>query len=399
MEVTVSKVAELRTANRTPVAAVRCWRGVLRTAAACIMVALTVGVGLAQEADSGAIVSESPQRGRARYVIDHIPLSLAYSGLLEGMIQPSDTKLAVGILMLSAGGLIAGSFGIPTTPAQAHLSIAYGYRGALTGMGLAEVMGVSDAGPLCFLGLASGLAGEYGGYHLAKRMTAGQAQLMSTYTDVGILGGGLVWGLAVRDADPVPWLVLGEGIGAVVGYRRQQVLSYTEGQALFVRTASVVGTLAPGALTYALAGGDGFAFLEGRFVVATALVGSIGATYLAERYIGGYPLTFGGGVACAGMTAAGALVGGGLGYIMSPSDVYGSGQTSGRMIAGGATLGALGGMAVGLRIAKRPSESPQSGRLSPGDRLTVDWAAIGASAVSYVKDRRFSAPGLVKFRF
>ena len=32
---------------------------------------------------------------------------------------------------------------------------------------------------------------------------------------------------------------------------------------------------------------------------------------------------------------------------------------------------------------------------SPGDRLAVDWAAVAASAVSYAKDRRFSAPGLI----
>ncbi len=398
MEVAVNKVVELKRASRTAVRPVWCGRGVFRTAA-FVAVLLAVGLGHAQESGSEVISNESSQRGRARYVLDHIPLSLIYCGLLEGTVQPSDAKLAVGLYMFSAGGLIAGSFAIPTTPAQAHLSIAYGYRGMLTGMGLAEVMGVNSSSPLCFLGLASGVAGELGGYHLAKGMSAGQAQLMSTYTDVGILGGGLFWGLALRNSDPVPWLVLGEGLGALAGYRRQQVLSYTEGQALFVRTASVVGTLAPAALTFTLAGGDGITFLEGRFVVATALVGSIGATYYAERYIGAYPLTLGGGVACAGMTAAGALVGAGLGYIVSPSDQYGTGETSSRMITGGATIGALGGMAFGLRIAKRSSESVQSGRLSPGDRLVVDWAAVATSAVSYSKDRRFAAPSLVTFRF
>jgi hypothetical protein len=368
-------------------------------AAVCTIVVLSVGAGLAQENGYDSVRSEGQQRGRARYVLEHIPLSLYYCGLLEGVIQPHNAKLGVGLYMLSAGGLIAGSFAIPTTPAQAHLSIAYGYRGSLTGMGLAEILGVGDAGSLCFIALGSGLAAEFGGYRLADSMSAGQAQLMSTYTDVGILGGGLLWGMTFQEGDPVPWLLVGEGVGTGVGYLRQRTLSYTEGQALFVRTAGILGALAPVGLTYTLAGSEGVGVLNGRFAAGTALLGSVGATYYAERYVGNYPLTAGGGLACAGMTAAGALVGGGLGYLMSPSDDYGSDQTAGRMIAGGATLGALGGMAAGLAIARRSAEPARGSWLLPGDRLAVNWTAISSSALSYAKERQFSAPSLVTFRF
>jgi hypothetical protein len=263
-------------------------------------------------------------------------------------------------------------------------------------MGLAEVLGVEDAGSMCFLALGSGVAAEFGGYRLAGNMSAGQAQLMSTYTDVGILGGGLLWGMTFQEGDPVPWLLVGEGVGTGMGYLRQQKLSYTEGQALFVRTAGILGALAPVGLTYTLAGSEGIGALHGRFVAGTALLGSVGAIYYAERYIGNYALTPGGGLACAGMTAAGALAGGGLAYLISPDDYN---ETSARMIVGGATLGALGGLAVGLTIARRSIELAQDSWLLPGNRLAVDWTAIPTSALSYAKDRQFSAPGLVTFRF
>ncbi|MBM3330318.1 hypothetical protein FJY68_00535 [candidate division WOR-3 bacterium] len=364
----------------------------------CTMIALSVVAGLAQQDGHDSLRSEAQQRGRARYVIEHVPLSLVYSGLLEGVVQPRDAKLGVGLYMLSAGGLIAGSFAIPTTPAQAHLSIAYGYRGMLTGAGLAEVLGVRDAGARCFTALGSGVAAEFWGYRLARGMSAGQAQLLSTYTDVGILGGGLLWGMTFQ-GDPVPWLLLGEGVGIGAGYLRQRSLSYTEGQAMFVRTTGVLGALAPVGLTYALAGSDGVGALNGRFASGTALLGSLGALYYAERHIGNYPLTAGGGVACAGLAAAGALLGGGLAFLVSPNDYYGIGETSQRMIVGGATLGAVGGLAAGLSLAKRSAALTQGSWLTPNDRLAVNWTILSASALSYAKDKQFSAPGLVTFRF
>ena len=386
-------------AGRTQAPRVRRSRRGTLLATVCTMVALSVVAGLAQENGYDSLGSEGQQRGRARYVIEHVPLSLAYSGLLLGVIQTGSAKLGVGLYMLSAGGLIAGSFAIPTTPAQAHLSVAYGFRGTLTGLGLAEVLGARDASSICFIALGSGVAAEFGGYRLASSMSAGQAQLMSTYTDVGILGGGLFWAMTFQEGDPVPWLLLGEGVGTGVGYLRQRTLSYTEGQAMFVRTAGVLGALAPVGLVYTLAGSDGIGVLNGRFVAGAALLGSVGATYYAERYIGDYPLTAGGGLACAGLTAAGALVGGGLAYLISPDDYYGFNETSERMIVGGATFGALGGMAAGLAIARRSAEPARGSWLLPGDRLTVDWAAISASALSYARERRFSAPSLVTLRF
>jgi hypothetical protein len=398
-EVTVNHGSEPLPAGRTQGPRVRRSRIGTLLAAVCTIVVLSVGAGIAQENGYDSLKSEGQQRGRARYVVEHIPLSLYYCGLLEGMVQPQDAKLGVGLYMLSAGGLIAGSFAVPTTPAQAHLSIAYGYRGSLTGLGLAEILGVEDGGTMCFVALGSGVAAEFGGYRLAGSMSSGQAQLMSTYTDVGILGGGLLWGMTFQEADPVPWLLVGEGVGTGMGYVRQQKLSYTEGQALFVRTAGILGAVAPVGLTYTLAGSEGVDVLNGRFVAGAALVGCIGATYYSERYIGSYPLTTGGGLACAGMTAAGALVGGGLGYLISPSDDYGSGQTASRMIAGGATLGALGGMVAGLAIARRSVDLAHDSWLLPGGRLAVDWTAIPASALSYAKERQFSAPSLVTFRF
>jgi hypothetical protein len=262
---------------------------------------------------------------------------------------------------------------------------------------LSEVLGLDDAGAYCFVGLASGLAAEYGGYQLARSMSAGQARVMTTYTDLGILGGGLLWGLTFQKGDPVPWFLVGEGLGAGAGYARQKMLSYTEGQGLFVRTASVLGALAPAGIIYAVGGSEGIAFLNGRLVVGTALLGSAGATCYAERYIRGYALTLGGGVACAGMAAAGALVGAGFGYLLSPSDYLEA--PSGQLISGCATIGTLGGLAVGVAIAKRSLASSPGSSLLPDGRLAVNWSAIPASALTYVRERQFSAPDLVTFRF
>jgi hypothetical protein len=397
MEVTVNHGIEASPAGRTQAPRVRRSRREALLVAVCIIAVLPANAGLAQDIGYDDMVAEDQQTGRARYVTDHIPLSLGYCTLLELVVQPRDAKLGVALFMLSAGGLIAGSFAVPTTPAQAHLSVAYGYRGTLTGLGLAEILGAEAVGWWGLLGLGTGLAAEGGAYQLAASMSGGQAQLMSTYTDVGILGGGLLWGMTFQEGDPVPWLLVGEGVGAGVGYLRQQTLPYTEGQGLFVRTSSVVGAAAPVGLTYALAGSDGIAFLDGRFAAGVALLGSAGATYCAERYIGRYALTSGGGVACAGLTAAGALVGAGLGYLVSPG--YDINETSGRILTGFATLGALGGMAAGLTIAMRSAESAGSSWLLPDDRVAVNWAAIPGSALSYAKDRQFSAPSLVTFRF
>jgi hypothetical protein len=92
-----------------------------------------------------------------------------------------------------------------------------------------------------------------------------------------------------------------------------------------------------------------------------------------------------------GVTLAGGLVGAGAGALIA-SAVRGEG---GRCISGLAAAGIAGGYALGMKLGSDMSEGASGGT----GQLRLDFAAIGASAVSYAAAQRFAAPNLVSLRF
>src|SRR5207244_2125216 len=76
---------------------------------------------------------------------------------------------------------------------------------------------------------------------------------------------------------------------------------------------------------------------------AVLVAGTLGGLYLGDRLLDGHDFTPGQGIVVELSSIAGGLVGGGLGYLVTPGDDDG---TDAKIIATGAVLGAVAGFSL-----------------------------------------------------
>ncbi len=341
------------------------------------------------------------QEGRGSFLLQQIPLALGWYGPAVLLItEPGDFQLGAALYLTTSSACFFAPMyalrNIEMTHAEAHLSVAYGYRGALSGLAVSQIVGMNDASGWAGAGLLTSIGGQFAGYALARNLSLGRATLVTTYTDFGIVDG-LGVGAVIRVLSGVESEgrivyaggLAGEVVGTYLGKMRARDWDCTEGQVVVDRTGGVLGMGVPIALYAAV---TGFSPSSDANVVMVSLLGiggNIGGTYIAERQMRDLPLTTGNGYIVAGMTIGGALLGGGIGILTNEP----------RVMAVTAAAGGAAGFCGGIALA-RSLQANQNGHSSRSrSRFELNYAALTGAVTSYACDRTFSAPNLVTFRF
>lgn len=389
------------------------WYSPVRPASLVLLAALA----LALPAPASAQESGDIHEGRGSFLIQQIPLGAWYGFGMSQFLTTDNasgkTQAAVGFLSASAFyfGPMALVWNRPVSNAQAHLSVAMGYRGIPAGFALGDLFNLGADGiygynvrPRMGLMVATSLGAQVAGYFLARDMTLGRATLVTAYSDFGWTDGMLAYGITrtvfdQRDPKSSPFFLVGLVGGTALGLSRQQRFDCTEGQVTFDRTAGLLGAAIPPALIWSVSGwGD--KGKEPAVLATLAILGNVAGIYTAERIVKDVPLSAGDGYIITGCTAGGALLGAGLGYLLSSEDA--SYEDQGRPVVGLGTLGAVGGMALGMRLTR---VWPRTAALNPRPerdgwaRVSVNFGAAAGAVTQYATSRSFSAPQLITVEF
>lgn len=341
------------------------------------------------------------QEGRGSFLLQQIPLALGvYGPAVVLMAEPSSSQVGVALYLTTS----SACFFVPMyalrnaemTQAQAHLCVAYGYRGALSGVALSQIVGATTGQAWATISLVTSISGQFAGYALARDLSLGRATLVTTYTDFGIVDG-LGLGAVLRTlsgTESEGRIVYAGGLaGAVAGtyFGRVRARDWdcTEGQVVVDRTGGILGMGVPISLYAALTDFSADADANIVWVSLLGIAGNIGGVYVAERQTRDLPLTTGNGYIVAGMTAGGALLGGGLGILTNEPRVMAL------TAATGGAVGFYGGIALARSLQANLSGRSELNR----SRFEVDYAALTGAITSYACDRTISAPHLLTIRF
>jgi hypothetical protein len=341
------------------------------------------------------------QEGRGSFLMQQIPLALGWYGPAVLLIAEPRSFEAGAALYLTTS---SACFFVPMytmrnvemTHAEAHLSVAYGYRGALSGLAISQIIGANDQSGWASMMLATSIGGQFAGYALARNLSLGQATLVTTYNDFGAVDG-LGVGAIIRVLSGVESEgrivyaggLAGEIAGTYLGKMRAHDWNCTEGQVVVDRTGGILGVGVPIALYAAITGlsPDGDANIV--WVSLLGIGGNVAGVCLAEREMRQLPFTTGNGYMVAGTTIGGTLLGGGLGILTNEP----------RVMAVTAAAGGVAGFYGGIALAKS-LQANQSGRSSLNrSRLELNYAALTGAITSFACDRTFSAPNLLTIRF
>jgi len=277
------------------------------------------------------------------------------------------------------------------TNAQAHLSVANGYRGVLAGYLIGHMFHISAYRAYSAIMMGTSIGGQVAGYTLADKLSLGQATLVTAYTDLGIMDGALL-GAACLDWTRADnrynismsfWTLAGMATGSVAGNYGAPKWDCTEGQVTVLRTGVMVGAAVPIAL-YA-------AIIQPESPAAACILGIAGSAcgaWWTKGSIHDTRFSNGNGLIVTGMTVGGALLGSGLGVLTNSAEVT--------AVTGSA--GAVVGLAGGIALAK----NLQSGKASQGyiePRIEFNYAGLVGGATSYAANRQFAVPNLVTVRF
>jgi len=341
------------------------------------------------------------QEGRGSFLLQQIPLALGVYGPAAVLItEPGTFEAGTAFYLTTASACffvpLYGLRNVEMTQSQSHLSVAYGYRGALTGLGLSQIVGATDPQGWAGISLLASVGGQFTGYALARDLSLGRATLVTTYNDFGIVDG-LGFGAVLRvlsGSDDEGRIVYASGLagevaGTYLDKLRARDWDCTEGQVVVDRTGGILGMGVPIALYAAFTGFSPSADANTVWVSLLGIGGNIGGIYVAERQTRDLPLATGNSYIVAGMTVGGALLGGGLGILTDEP----------RVMAVTAAAGGAAGFWGGIALA-RSLHRNQDGRTGPTrSRLEVDYAALTGAVTSYACDRTISAPRLLTIRF
>lgn len=183
--------------------------------------------------------------------------------------------------------------------------------------------------------VAEGVAGYL--WARSENMTAGQANVVGTGGDFGLVGGlGLAYAAGTEDIGERATAAIAlpaAAAGILAGHRVARARDYTWGDADVVYTAGALGILA------GVAGAD-LLTLEERPLAAAGMLGGAAGLYLGGRHVRGTDFTIGQASLNRLGTIAGGLVGLGLGALVSVEEEDPTAALVGA--AAGATLGYIG---------------------------------------------------------
>jgi hypothetical protein len=338
------------------------------------------------------------QEGRGAYLLWQIPLSLGWYGpAVLTLTKPDNASTGTGIYMTSAAVTYFFPFLLTKnrqiTSGQEHLSVACGFRGIAVGSMLCSIMRVKDEQVYSATMLATSITGQIAGYHFGSRFTKPQARMISNYATLGMAYLPLFSALIKDHYEDEEsffrtqsyYMLSGLAGGGSLGYRLAHDKYCSDGQPTIIAAAGWAGLLAGAGAYFVIKGpyetgvygGHHFEISSGEVKLATlmALSTSASGLYLAHKYTKGYTFSRGDGFIVMGSTAAGGLLGCGLGFLIhSSGDLENNGffQT----VSGLSSLGLITGYALGI-YSVRNQEHEYSGNLG----LSIDGAPLGLAFV------------------
>jgi hypothetical protein len=330
------------------------------------------------------------QEGRGDLLWWQIPLSLGWYGpAVVAIADPDNGSVGTGLYLISA----AATYYIPfmltknsqITPAQAHMSIAYGVSGIFAGGALSALLGVDDYRGYCGIMLGTSISGQVSGFSWGKRFTKPQSQMISQYSVFGMVDLPLFIGTLAEDPDEKLFsaaALAGIGGGTYLGHRIANGKDISEGEPVLSETSGLTGMGTGIGLYVALAGKDSIGELDisGRAMCAAMLAGTAGGLYLGHKLSKGYSFTKSDGLIIQGATYGGALLGAGIGFLAAQS---GTGADKARIVCGTSTLGLLGGYYLGMKTVRNQEHKRFSGL-----DINFDGVPLGlALAASKTKTR------------
>ena len=299
------------------------------------------------------------QEGRGELLWWQIPLSLGWYGpAVVAIANPDNGSVGTGLYLTSA----AAAYYIPfmltknsqITPAQAHMSIAYGFTGIFAGGALSALLGVDDYRCYCGIMLGTSISGQVSGFSWGKNFTKPQAQMISQYSDFGMVDLPLLVGVLAEDPNEKlisAAALAGIGGGTYLGHRIAKGKDISEGEPVISETSGLTGMAAGVGLYITLAQKDtrGDLDISGRAMCTVMLAGNAGGLFLGRKLSKGYSYSKGDGLIVEGATYGGALLGAGIGFLAGQN---GTGADKARVVCGSATLGLLGGYYLGIKTVR-----------------------------------------------
>jgi hypothetical protein len=358
---------------------------------------LTVGGfdSLRQKADNFLNTSGSAytmnQDGRGAYLLWQIPLSLGWYGpAVLALTEPENGSTAAGLYLTSA----AATYFIPfmltknrqITSGQEHLSIAYGFRGIYAGAALCALLfDMDDIRTSSGIMLATSIGGQVAGYKWGAHFTKPQGRIISHYATFGLMDLPLL--LTTIQEKPDDKLMAAGTLsglvgGTYLGYRLARGRNISDGEPTIVATSGWTGMAAGTGLylcAFSREDNDNLDINQ-KLYSALCLAGNAAGLYFGHKYTRGYSFSRGDGFIVAGTTSGGALLGAGIGFLLSPhrSDI---GMM--RLITGASTAGMLGGYYLGIKTV-RNKEHKRFSRLD----INFDGVSLGlAMAASKTKTK------------
>jgi len=284
------------------------------------------------------------QDGRTQLIITSTVTSLLFYGpAVPAILDVNDTKLGVGLYMLTATAGILIPFNATkhrnVTDASATLYRYGTTRGIIHGFLLDAAIFGDDNGVrrrLTLMTMAS-IGEAVAGYHYAtiSKMTPGTSEVISTVGDFG-MGFGIGSSVLINKEDklrPASTLTfIGSGVGMVAGKYLASTQTYTRGDAYVLQGAGYLGAYVPIALVR-LAKPNG-----PKPYVAAAMLGSLTGLGIGNHMVKDKNFTTGQGTLVELGGLAGYLFGLGVAYLLTPKN-----ENNQRVYLMSSAIGATGG--------------------------------------------------------
>ncbi|MDX2090382.1 MAG: hypothetical protein SFX73_21165 [Kofleriaceae bacterium] len=311
------------------------------------------------DASEPTVANRSSRGGRYAYLASAGALGVGLYGPALTIAADSDSvKLSVGLYMLGAGGSFFAAYALtrdkPISWGVTDAWIHGATRGMWRGYSLLQVFRgdpdysdpyeYEDPFRADFTSVALGSLAEGTAFALVAdhlHASPGLTNALGKASDYGSL---LALGLTATVADEseislrmaAGTMLLGAGVGYGLGYAYAQHRDLTWGDSEAIRAGGIVG-LVTAAVPLVIAEPD-----SSRAIAGTLVAGGVAGLVIGDRLVRDRDFSPGQGVIMEVSTLAGGLVGGGVGFLVSPDD----NKTEPKVIAIGAALGAVAGFAI-----------------------------------------------------
>ncbi len=260
--------------------------------------------------------------GRTYYMIGSTGLGLFAYGWEVPVLFKAEDYTAMGVYCLSAAAGIlipyVATANTDVTLGSAHLAIYGGISGQIHGLLIGAAFDIKDEGIIGMMMLTS-IAENIAGFSIAKNnnLSGGYVDIMTHYATLGTGYGFLTDALFEIDEDGFEWLpLLGSAAGYYVGNCVAKSQNYTMGDAMMASVPSYLSFMATTSVFLF------FDEINPQAFAATSMITVALGSYLGNVLVKDKDFSTSQGVITELSSAAGMLIGSGLGYILSGKEEH-----------------------------------------------------------------------------